>query len=332
MNRIGKTVLAILFLIVVSALVSTPAASKEHPRGAEFGYLYVPLYQTHKVARIDLKTEKVVDAIPVGINPHDVVASLDGRLIYTVQMKRMEKNHLLVTDLVKKKQVAKIPVGEISHHLALSKDGRYLYVAADDFLVIDTRTRKVIQRLKTGKAISLSVGRGRVYVANWEDKSISVVATPQHKVIATIPIKGRPIHSALSPDGKRLYVTVLANWFSSFFLGGSGVAVLDLGKRAQVGFIKLGRDAYDVDVGPDGAIYATNRKQNWAYRIGPSSNEKKWKIKIPSAYAIAAGKRGKKVYISSQTDHAIYVLEASSGRILKKIPVRGIPQHIAFSK
>lgn len=127
-----------VYLMVTSGLVLPISESKAETQ-QEYKYLYVPLGSFNRVAKIDLRTEKVVDYFPVGMNPHGMAVSPDGRYIYTGQMKKMADNRVLVTDVLTKEKVAEIPVGKTSHHFAISKDGIYLYVTGEKLSIINTR-------------------------------------------------------------------------------------------------------------------------------------------------------------------------------------------------
>ena len=46
-----------------------------------------------------------------------------------------------------------------------------------------------------------------MYVTNYDDASISVIATASSTVLTTVPVQDRPLGVAITPDGAVAYVT-----------------------------------------------------------------------------------------------------------------------------
>jgi YVTN family beta-propeller protein len=323
-SSISVVTLYVVYLLL-GTFVSVSLAHNKKGNQKEYKYLYAPLGPFNKVVKIDLKTETVVNYFDVGVNPHGITVSPDGRYIYTGQMRKMKTNQVLVTDILTKKKI-EIPVGKIIHHFDISKDGNYIYVTAEKLVIINTRTMKVVAQVKTGMMpyyVSVGPNEKYIYVTNKGSNTLSILSFPLGKIVSTISTGPGPSHIAFSPDGRRLYITET---------GGETVSVIDLKKQALVKSIKVGKDAHAIDVTPEGIIFMSNRGDNSVYMIDPSSLKIKKKIAIPVPDHIAVGPEGKKVYIGSRTEKAIYVLDAVTGKILKKIPVKGEPHQLVFSK
>lgn len=135
--------------------------------------------------------------------------------------------------------------------------------------VRDPRRAAVTARIKTGVRVgemvenipavggsspnSLVAGRGRVYVSNGTNDTISVIDSATRTVMATIPLRLDPrlaswrgvipFGLALSPDGTRLYAAES---------GINAVAVIDTARNLVLGHIPVGWFPSKVAVSPDG--------------------------------------------------------------------------------
>jgi DNA-binding beta-propeller fold protein YncE len=75
---------------------------------------------------VDPKTFKVIESIPTGPNPHEIVVTPDQRTAY-LSSYEPPGNTISVIDLMARKQVKTIPTGNVVriHGAAISPDGRY---------------------------------------------------------------------------------------------------------------------------------------------------------------------------------------------------------------
>ena len=67
--------------------------------------------------------------------------------------------------------------------------------------MLDLTDNSVISEYQVGqdpKALAITPDGGRVYVANEQSASVSVLTTPFNQVIATIPVGSRPWGAAIS--------------------------------------------------------------------------------------------------------------------------------------
>jgi YVTN family beta-propeller protein len=174
-------------------------------------------------------------------------------------------NSVAIYDLAQKVFFKQIPVGMVPYALALSKDGSELYVSdwggreakegdttansSGSRLVVDQETgivntgvvsvidfkeQKVTETLEVGlHPCGMCLGRDgtRLFVANANSDTVSVIDTLKREVVEEIPVKADPSLPlgsspnalALSPDGKKLYVALGGN---------NAVAVLALGSAS----------------------------------------------------------------------------------------------------
>ena len=164
--------------------------------------------------------------------------------------------------------------------VAFSADGRQAYVTnwlGRSVSVIDTSTEHKIADVELSPqtdplqadhpsaiASNPSPRRPEIYTANANSDTVSVLDTTTNRLVATIDValvrggpKGaQPDGLAVSPDGKRLYVAEG---------GENAVAVVDLSRRAVIGFIPTSWYPSDVKITPDGrSLVVTNMNDSGA--------------------------------------------------------------------
>ncbi|MEA5627803.1 bifunctional YncE family protein/alkaline phosphatase family protein [Nostoc sp. UHCC 0251] len=165
----------------------------------------------------------------------------------------------------------KIATGEFPFDVALKSTnngvGDKVFVSSqrDNEVVAVTIASRKITRIPVGSQpnkILLSADQNKLYVANGNSDSISVIDTNSDRVVQTISLsrpndryKGaNPTSVALSPDQRTLYAT----------LGGeNAVAVVDLGSGRLSGRIPTGWYPNSVSVSKDGKkLFVVNAKSN----------------------------------------------------------------------
>ena len=162
------------------ALTGRPNQCASTPNGR---YVCVPIRDGNSVDIVDTAVRKVVKVLPVAL-PHNCydadnddamfVSSMGGREIKLIDLKRMA-------------YAKKIPVGGIPRPYAVSKDGKRLYVALSDF-------------------------HGFVIASIPDQKIVARVELPPAPPLACRLEPHTPTHGIeLSPDGKELWVTSLAD-------------------------------------------------------------------------------------------------------------------------
>jgi len=149
--------------------------------------------------------------------------------------------------------------------IALSPNGTRAYVIADQggfpskVLVIDTVTLGIVDSVRVGTDplnLVASPDGKRVYVANLNSNSVSVIDTATNTVASTIGTRV-PEHLAISPDGKKLFVS---NWIAtdSNYATTSTVSVIDTATKLTTATIPVNGAVADMVVSLDGTrLYIT---------------------------------------------------------------------------
>ncbi len=177
-------------------------------------FVYVTNFGGASISVIDTTSGKITATIQTPQGPHGLVASPDGKRLYVACLNGQA---LAVIDTTTNTLAQTIPLPDNAHPYSVVSDtaGRYLYVT-DNFL---------------GRVLVLDTTR---------------LEYPAQAVVGGGKAGQQPVLLAISPDGKRLYVTN----------SGGNLSVLDIAAHptqpALVATVPVGRSPHGVAVTPDG--------------------------------------------------------------------------------
>jgi YVTN family beta-propeller protein len=173
----------------------------------------VALAIANKVALVDLKTDKVLRNIPVGVCPYAVIISNDESTAFVSNFggpipgkgDKTEKSagsdvaidensialrgSVSVIDIKTKKVIAEIRTGIHPESMVLSPDGKLLYVtdaSGDGISVIDIKNRKVIETIDTKPSSNLPYGSLTTALEFSSDGKILFAANAGNNAVALI--------------------------------------------------------------------------------------------------------------------------------------------------
>ncbi|HZU24117.1 MAG TPA: hypothetical protein VFA04_01260 [Bryobacteraceae bacterium] len=204
------------------ALTGSPNQCAATPDGR---YVGVPIRDGNSVDIVDMSLKKVVKVLPIR-DPHNCFNTGGSNHLYVSSMGDKE------VDIVDVKTMAysgRIPTGGIPRPFAVSNDEKTLYSALTDlhgFVIADIPGRRIMERVQLPSAPPLDCPLER--------------NTPTHGL-------------ALTPDGKQLWVTSLAD---------GGVYVYDLGTRKTSAMIHVGKCPNWIAFSPDGRYCAVSNSDS----------------------------------------------------------------------
>ena len=151
----------------------------------------------------------------------------------------------------------------------------------------------------------------KIYVAASGSGAIKVIDSTTNLVTASIPISS-PGHIAVSPDGKRAYVTTPG-----------GLATLDTATNAVIATVPVGSGPTGVALNPSGtrAYVAVNFGSHVAV-VDTVSQSVIAQIALPVHLAthVAVSPDGTRIYASNQAS-LVYVIDATTNSIVTSVPV-----------
>jgi YVTN family beta-propeller protein len=243
------TALARRSLIAVAAAASLYATCSQ---AAPFAY--VPS-ATNQLSVIDTATNTLVTTLPTGANPVGVAVSPAGNRVYVTNL---DDGTMSVIDALRNRVLSPVTVGPQPLGLQVSPDGRNIAVATFGPNGNPSHTISIVEG-GTGLVTLVGVGSGpsavaynpsgsRLYVANYVERSISIVDTASAAVIGTLGVVPNPMGLAMNPAGSRLYVAHLTDSTGAR----STLSVIDTTGPSVVTTIPLSADPQWLAVSHDG--------------------------------------------------------------------------------
>lgn len=191
------------------ALTGSPAAGPN----VDESKLPPPDHRYDGIGVVDLKTQRLVNTYPSGIDPETFALSHDGKMLY---VSNEDSGQLSAIDLAKGTLLATVPVGSEPEGVAVSHDDKIVYVTCETsnaLYVLDAKSMKVLAQIPSGKrprAIYLSPRAHRGFATDEFGAALTEFSTDDYQALRTIPLGDpkvvRPMGIA-SRNGKTLYVT-----------------------------------------------------------------------------------------------------------------------------
>jgi PQQ-dependent catabolism-associated beta-propeller protein len=197
---------------------------------------------------IDVATRKSVRRLPFGDDPEAFDLSPDGKTAY---VSLEDEGALGIVDLASGKLLKSIEVGKEPEGVKATPDGKTVYVTsevANLVHVIDVAAGKVVKNIQVGKRprrFALTPDGTQLWVTNELDASVSIIATKDHSVLATLKFEVpgarstdiTPVGITMGKDGKRAFVA----------LGKANhVAFVDVASRKVEQLVLVGKRVWQV--------------------------------------------------------------------------------------
>jgi YVTN family beta-propeller protein len=264
-----------------------PAGGKEsfaiRPGG---GRVYVPA-PFHNVLGIYAGTGPFNDISTVetgGTTPASPAITPDGKYIY---VPNSGSNDVGVIDVENESLLTTIAVGAKPWCAVVVPDGKKVYVTNQDdnsVSVIDTETKSVVKTISFGEkppgklwggpwGLAANPSSTKVYVVNSLLNSVSVIDTASDTVIKTIEVGEEPHWAAVTPDGKKVYVT------SEGVLGYGLISIIDTGTDTVKFTIYMNDHPMAVCARPDGSsvyVFVVCKDRINSYLIDVSTDDYSW--------------------------------------------------------
>ena len=200
-----------LLIVCAAALLPVAAAAQSHT-------LVALSHEDHTAYEIDPATGQVVHKFTAQNQPHEGVASPDGRTYYLAVP---NGPHVVVLDgqTFAQKAIVESPFftstknkGSASPHgIGLTTDGSKLYVGLENadipgIVVYDTKAGKVLRKidvvLRGGHFLAIQPGTDKLYYPMREDNRVLVIDTKSDAITKIIPIEGGPVGVGFAPNGE----------------------------------------------------------------------------------------------------------------------------------
>ena len=258
----------------------------------------------HTLAIVDPSNFKVVAKAPSGEDPHEVVASTDGKFAYISNYGGGSLNTLTVVDLVNQKTVKTVDLGALRGPHGLDYAGGKVWFTAEAAKAIASwdPSRNVIDWIMgTGQErthmIIVSPDLKRIFTTNVNGPSVSIIEK-------STPPPPRP--NDKQDDKKGPPPPRGANWEQTV--------------------VPVGRGAEGFDVSPNGKELWTANAQDGTVTIIDLATKKATatlQANVGGANRLKFTPDGKHVFISSLSGSGVAILDAASHKELKRFPNAG---------
>ncbi|MFI1257858.1 hypothetical protein ACH4U6_29290 [Streptomyces netropsis] len=292
--------------------------------------VYVPNTESDTVSVIDPETYKVIETIPVGVQPQHVVPSWDLKTLWV----NNNRGHTLTPIDPATGEVGKTVEVHDPYNLYFTPDGKYAVVMASMDRELVFRDAHTMERKRTEPVTCAGVNHadfspdGRYFVVSCEfSGELLKVDTAKMKVIGQqkLPFKGAmPQDVKISSDGKTWYIADMM---------ADGVWVLNGDKFTKPWLMPTGKGAHGLYVSRDSkSMYISNRGEGSVSVLDLPSRKlvKKWELPdggSPDMGGVSAD--GKELWLSGRYDSEVYVIDTRDGHQIARIPVGAGPHGLA---
>jgi YVTN family beta-propeller protein len=302
--------------------------------------VYVPNLQSNSVSVIDPATMKVVDTIPVGINPQHVVPSWDMRTLWVTNNAEGRTDGTL-TPIDPKTGTAGQPIEvDDPYNMYFTADGKSAIVVAEARKRLDFRdphTMQLQQSLDVPECDGINHadfsidGTYAIFTCEFGGK-LAKIDMVNKKVVGYITLSGQGMPQDIRTvgNGSTFYVAEMMR---------GGLYTIDGASFKETGFIPTGTGAHGIYPSRDGKkLYVANRGQNHVGNNTPngpgsvsvvdvSNNQVVVTWPIPNGGSPDMGNvsaDGKLLWLSGRYDDVVYVIDTSTGNQIQ-IPVGNEP-------
>ena len=259
----------------------------------------------HTLAIVDPATLKVIARLPVGPDPHEVIASADGTKAY-VSIYGFGRYHALsVLDLIAQKALPDIDTGALNGPHGLAVAGGTIWFTAEGAKAVarfNPATNRIDRIMGTGQnrthMLCVTEDEKKIYTTNVTSGTVSVLEAGAVPAMRPPPgaAPGQPVPPPAVPQGM--------DWNQTLITVGKG----------DEGF----------DISPDGRELWTANAQDGTLSVIDLASKKvvaAIDAKIPASNRLKFTPDGKLVFITSLRGGEVVVYNAASRQEYKRIPV-----------
>jgi len=245
-----KSLAAVLF-----ALISVQPFHGHWLSRSGSGLLLVLNKSESTLAIVDPVQLKVLDRIPTGEAPHELITSADGRLAFVSNYGTADRpgNTISVIEIATRKEVNRIDLGALSRPHGIVESSGKIYFTIENSRSIaryDVAAGRIDWIMRTGQGGTHMIVVGsrsqKIYTANRESNTVSAI----EPVSGNAPLKMTQITVGRGPEGIALSPDDREVWAAH--RGDGGLSIIDTGNDQVKEVIKVGRAPIRVKFTTDG--------------------------------------------------------------------------------
>ncbi len=301
---IGRKALALVAVLLAAALA--------HPQNAPKNSLLILSKRDLKLAIVDPASLKVVARVPVGEDPHEVIASADGKTAYVSDYGGGRLHTISVVDLVAQKPLPPIDLGPLGGPHGLTFVAGKLWFTAEGAKVIgryDPVTQKVDWVLGTGQdrthMLNVSPGLKRIVTTNVASGTVSIIdQTMRRQGGPPPPRPGQPARPSRPGPPPGPMGPPTPDWEQTV--------------------VKVGNGSEGFDVSPDGSeVWVANAQDGTISIIDPVAKRVTQTLAagVQGANRLKFTLDGKLALVSSLDGPDLTIIDRATRKTLQRLPI-----------
>ena len=290
------------------------------------------------------------DSQPGRTPPPSTPPTLQGA--YGVYVTNEVSGDLTVIDPATNTAVATLPLGKRPRGIRVAPGGNELYIAlsgspisppgtdesklpppdrsADGIGIVDTKAltlRTILRGPQDPEQTSVSRDGTRLYIANEDKGTATVVEVAGGKTIAEFKVGGEPEGVTISPDGRFVYVTSELD---------GQVSVIDTAANSVLKQIPVGPRPRDTAFTPDsGRAYVTSENSASISVVDTATHTVVETVKLPGQnvrpMGVVVSPDGKRLYVSTGRGGTVIAVDTATNTAVGSVAVGARPWGLALS-
>jgi len=310
------------------------------------GYLLALSKTDHTLSIVDPSSFEILGKVPVGADPHEVIASTDGKTAYVSIYGGGSLHELNVIDVVNKKALNTVDTRPLyGPHGLVFVNGKAWFSAEGSKAVgsYDPASGKLDWSMGTGQdrthMIYVTADQKSIYTTNMGSGTVSILSNATIQPGPNAPPGARPreewtqtiVPAAVgsegfdvTPDGKEL-------WTAS---SDGSITIVDLAAKKQAAKLDAKvNGANRLKFTTDGKLAFVSSLQTGELTILDVKSRKETKrIKLGrGAAGILMDPDGSRVFVACSADNYVAVIDLKTLEITRKLDVGGNPDGLAWA-
>lgn len=339
-NFISIRLLVVILLMAVlvhSSIESTAQPTKQ-------SYLLALSKGDHTLAIVNSSTLKVIAKIPVGPDPHEVIASVDGKMAYVTNTGGGKSYEINVIDLVAQKALPNIDTRPLFGPHGITFVGGKVWFSAEGSKSVgrfDPSTNKLDWSMGTGQErthmLYVTNDEKKIFTTNVNAGTVSILydtllpppfpnAQPRKDWAQTVVQVSKGSEGFdVTPDGKQLW-TVAAD--------DGVVSIIDLASKKKINVIDAkALGANRLKFTPDGKLALISTLQIGDFFIYDVASRKEIKrIKLGKGGAgIEVDPDGSRAFVGCTPENHVAVIDLKKMEVINHIDVGAGPDGLAWA-
>ena len=336
----------VIAMLMVTGMMISGCDNAKKSSTMQPAKLYVANEEGSSVSIIDLQDSLKNTSIDISdsgkmMMAHNVQVAPNGKTVWVtaIPMDTNGINQLVVIDANTGTIKTRVQLGKDLHvaHVVLDNESKYAFVTAKEsnqVMQVDSNTYEVVKKFDLGSGHSphgLRYANGKLYVANMDAKSMSVINIADGK-ITDIPLGGVAVQTAVTQDGKFVFASLYdTKEVIRYDLQSGEIKRIPLPAGAQ-GPIQLYAtpDSKLLYVADQGELME-RPVSNKVFVIDVANTKVINTITVGNkAHGVVVSKDGTTVYVTNSIDNTVSVIDVATQKVTRTIPVGKGPNGISY--